>query len=193
MRATSSPAVWPLLLRRFAARHWQLAPGGSALLVLILALGVAVFVSVRLANRAAVSSFTHFTDTLTGESDWIIYAPAGDLPVSVLSELRERLGARPVHLVPIVETTAVPATENADRPPLFRLLGIDLVGLANLRFQQDIGAGLFAADTEPEADFWSSFRRGPRAWVSPASGLKTGESIDLIINITNTKAESGTK
>ena len=73
-------AVEFLLLRRFALRHWRLAPGQSALLVLILALGVGVFTSIRLANRAAVASFTHFTETLTGQSDWIIQAPAGPLP-----------------------------------------------------------------------------------------------------------------
>lgn len=69
-----------LLLRRFALRHWRLAPRQSLLLVGILALGVAVFVAVRLANRAAVASFTHFTDTITGQSDWIIQPAAGTLP-----------------------------------------------------------------------------------------------------------------
>jgi hypothetical protein len=85
MRATYSPSVWPLLLRRFAVRHWQLAPGGSALLVLILSLGVAVFVSVRLANRAAVSSFTHFTDTLVNLCP---KRTAGSAPSNFPSSLR---------------------------------------------------------------------------------------------------------
>ncbi|WP_221030487.1 ABC transporter permease [Actomonas aquatica] len=182
MRTITPTAVWPLLLRRFAARHWLLAPGGSALLVLILALGVAVFVSVRLANRAAVSSFSHFTDTLTGESDWIIRAPAGDLPVSVLSELRQQLGSAPVHLIPVVETTAAPADPAPGQPPLFRLLGIDLVSLANLDFQQEIGAGFFQSDTDPEAGFWDLFRQGPRAWASPAAGIQPGDTVTLIIN-----------
>ena len=92
--------VLSLLLRRFSLRHARLAPRATALLVGILALGVAVFVSIRLANRAAVSSFTHFTDTLTGQSDFIVQAPTGTLPESVLRELRTALGVRPVRLLP---------------------------------------------------------------------------------------------
>ncbi|MGH7996260.1 MAG: ABC transporter permease, partial [Opitutaceae bacterium] len=95
-----------LLLRRFSLRHWRRAPGQNALLVLILALGVGVFIAVRLANRAAVASFRNFTGTLVGESDWIIEPPSGSLPESVLAELRAKLGTRPVALVPVVETTA---------------------------------------------------------------------------------------
>ena len=49
------------------------------------ALGVAVFVAIRLANRAAVSSFTHFTDTLTGQSDLIVQAPASPIAAATKS------------------------------------------------------------------------------------------------------------
>ena len=61
-----------MLLRKFALRHWRAAPKQSALLVLILALGIAVFFSIRLANRAALASFQNFTDLITQESDWLI-------------------------------------------------------------------------------------------------------------------------
>ena len=81
-------AVGWLLFRRFSLRHWRVAPGQSALLVLILALGVGVFIAIRLANRAAVASFSNFTDTLIGQSDWIVEAPSGTLPEAILPELR---------------------------------------------------------------------------------------------------------
>src|SRR5271154_7080116 len=77
-----------LLLRRFSLRHWRMAPGQNAILVTILALGVAVFIAVHLANQSAVASFADFTETLVGKSDWVIEAPAGPLPESVLAELR---------------------------------------------------------------------------------------------------------
>ncbi len=64
-----------LLLLRFTWRHWRTAPKQSLLLVLILALGVAVFFSIRLANRAAVASFQNFTDLITQQSDLLIQAP----------------------------------------------------------------------------------------------------------------------
>src|SRR5690349_4265708 len=101
-------SLTPFLLRRFTLRHWRLAPKQSALLVLILALGVAVFVAVRLANRAAVASFSNFTETLTGQSDWSIQAPAGTLSEIVLPELRAAFAGRPIHIVPVVEATASP-------------------------------------------------------------------------------------
>lgn len=125
-----------LLWRRFTWRHWRDQLGQSALLVLILALGVAVYFSIRLANRAAASSFQHFTDLVTAESDWVIQAPAGDLPETILEELRTRLGATPVQIVPIVESTATrpPSGERetiGDRMT-FRLLGVDLIGIQNV-------------------------------------------------------------
>ena len=87
---TVAPRTGWLLLRLFALRHARSEPRRTALLCGILALGVAVFISVRLANRAAVASFTHFTDTLTGQSDWIIQPAAGTLQESVLPELCPR-------------------------------------------------------------------------------------------------------
>jgi putative ABC transport system permease protein len=124
-------SVIRLLLQRFSLRHARLAPRASCLLVGILALGVAVFVSIRLANRAAVSSFTHFTDTLTGQSDLIVQAPAGTLPESVLPELRAALGARPVYIVPVVEATAAEAFAAGEAAGFgrktFTLLGVDLL------------------------------------------------------------------
>jgi putative ABC transport system permease protein len=186
-----------LLLRRFALRHARRAPGQFLLLVGILALGVAVFVSVRLANRAAVASFNHFTDTLTGRSDWIIQPSAGTLPESVLPELRAALGSRPVQIFPVVETTAA-------RPPragetarfgrtTYTLLGVDLIAAANLASQQAAGAAYFTAQPtagsagpglEASRDFWTGFRAGPQIWISRtlANELGTAPSLTLIIN-----------
>jgi putative ABC transport system permease protein len=81
-----------LLLQKFALRHWQAAPRQSTLLVLILALGIAVFFSIRLANRAALASFQNFTDLITQESDWLIQAPAGPaagIPVARIARTLE--------------------------------------------------------------------------------------------------------
>jgi len=189
-----SASVLPTLLRRFTVRHWRQAPGQSALLVLILALGVAVFVSVRLANRAAVASFTHFTDTLTGESDWLIRAPAGTLPDSVLTELRTALGPEPVHLVPVLETTAsLPAASGEGGRfgrTAYTVLGLDLLGLANLARQQEAGEGFFGQDRQGrgsrEAEgndaFWSTFLGGPQVWVSADFASPPPASIDLLFD-----------
>ena len=65
-------------------REWKL----TAVLLLIVALGVAVFLSIRLANKAAVSGFGMFTESLTGQSDYLIRPKAGDIPNESLSTLR---------------------------------------------------------------------------------------------------------
>ena len=179
-----------LLLRRFALRHWRLAPRQSLLLVGILALGVAVFVAVRLANRAAVASFTHFTDTITGQSDWIIQPAAGTLPESVLPELRAALGPRPVHIFPVVESTAARvrrADESANfGRTTFTLLGVDLIAVANLARAHSADASYFGqpGGAEARSDFWSAFRAGPQIWLSStlATSLGSARALDLVIN-----------
>ena len=190
---SAPPPLVPLLLSRFALRHARLAPRQTALLVGILALGVAVFVAVRLANRAAVASFAHFTDTLTGRSDWIIQPAAGTLPESVLPELRAALLNQPVAIFPVVETTAARASTSATQTRFgrasFTLLGVDLLAVANLAASSDSAASFFsrrAADSGSPADFWTAFRRGPQLWISPtlAAELGSARTLHLVINDT---------
>ncbi len=134
---TGRGAILWLLLRRFSLRHWKEAPWQSGLLVLILALGVAVYFSIRLANRAVLASFRNFTDLITEQSDWILKSPAGELNDAVLPELRRALGPEPVHLVPIAETTATEPPSSPDEPigqrRTYQILGVDLIGIQNVR------------------------------------------------------------
>jgi putative ABC transport system permease protein len=173
----------PFLLRHFTLRHWRLAPKQSALLVLILALGVSVFVAVRLANRAAVSSFSNFTDTLTGQSDWVIESPTGSFPESILPELRAALGSRPVHIIPLVEVTGATPPEATDTTKLGRttytLLGVDLLGVANLARAQD--RSFFPSGNQA---FWETFNRGPQVWISADYAPTPPTEIALVIDET---------
>ena len=181
-----------LLLRRLSLRHARLAPGQTALLVLILALGVGVFTAVRLANRAAVSSFTHFTDTLTGQSDWIIQAPAGPMPEAVLPELRAALADLAVQIYPVLESTAAepaPLDESGSTPfgrRTYTLLGVDLVGIANLAAQQAAAEPFFRSG-RTDGDFFDLFAPEPQAWISPASASELPDYLDLVINDTRVR------
>jgi putative ABC transport system permease protein len=195
------PRIISLLLQRFALRHARLEPRRTALLAAILASGIAVFVSVRLANRAAVASFTHFTDTLTGQSDWIVQPATGSLPVSVLPELRTALTGQSVVIIPVVETTgarprATSGNQETSRTT-FTLLGVDLISLANVAQQQSTEQRFFSQEsgtspagggrgTDPSATFWDRFRAGPQVWVSEkmAAELGSAQSLDLVINDT---------
>jgi len=122
-------AVVALLWRRFLWRHWCREPGLTALLVGVLALGVAVFLAVRLANKAAVSGFGFFTESLAGESDFIVRPQSGNLSAADLAGLRNSVGTWPVAIFPVLEASA--ALASAPDTTLLRLVGADLVALGN--------------------------------------------------------------
>ena len=144
--SAGAPPVVGALLRQFTLRHWRQQPVRALLLLLLLSLGVAVFLSIRLANRAAVASFTNFAGVLTQEVDATIAAPAGTLPESILDVLREQFppsGTDPIssiEFVPVVETVCAPPRVGEDdrigARATFTLIGVDLVALQNFAAEQ---------------------------------------------------------
>ena len=175
----SEAGLLRLLLVRFSLRHWRRGPGQALLLVTILALGVAVYFSIRLANRAVLASFERFTEVISRETDFVLSAPAGSLPETLLPELRALLGARPVHLIPVVETTAARPRRDAAAElgsgESFRLVGVDLIGLQNLR-EED-------AALEPVRDEWAGGLAKPNAvFVSRALGERVGGTLEVVLD-----------
>ncbi len=179
----------------FTWRHWTQSPGATMVLVTILALGVGVFFSIRLANRAAVSGFTLFTETLNGASDLLVVAPSSRLPTSALREIRDLLGDLPVSLFPVLESTATEPSQNDDADGFnaeqFHLVGVDLLALPNLVF-------LNADPYQPPVDFTDSnpTPSEPTAWRLESShthqvfitedlasrrNLATGSPLPLIV------------
>jgi putative ABC transport system permease protein len=147
MEQLSSLQVLPLMFRRLTWRHWAGAWRSTVLQILILALGIAVFFSIRLANCAVVSSFENFTGLLHQTSDWQISALAGSLPDSTLGRLREAFGDLPVDIIPVLETSvAAPrqlAEETIGARPMFNLVGLDLISIQNLASAAGDNARLF--------------------------------------------------
>ena len=201
--SSMDPATLRLLLTRTTLRHWRTQPRQSALLVLIIALGIAVYFSVRLANRAAVASFQNFTELITEESDWIVTAPSGDLPDSILPEIRAKLGARPVEVFPVIESTGtVPRTRDDEalgERETYTLLGVDLVAIQNAAagrrqdrswFGQPLdtsGPGQSPGATNvPVTGFWSTFTNATAVFVPEArarrDSLAPGSRIPILIN-----------
>lgn len=175
----SEAGLLRLLLARFTLRHWRRGPGQAVLLVTILALGVAVYFSIRLANRAVLRSFEQFTEVLSRETDFVVFAPAGSLPENILPELRAALGARPVHIIPVLETTAARVTKGETTElgsgESFRLVGLDLIGIQNLR-EED-------ASPEPLSAEWSGAGVGGNAvFVSRALGERAGAELHMVVD-----------
>ncbi len=193
--AATNQSVLRLLWARFTWRHWWLSPLSSGLLLLILAIGVAAFFSIRLANRAAVASFQNFTDLITSQSDGLITAPVGMLSESVLPELRQLLGNQPVDLVPVLETSGI-APSHEDKQsigsrPTFQLLGLDLPALVNLTSQSDNAPDWFAATADSQTN--DSKKNQSPIWGKPNAvfisaaleqrgPFKIGSDLPLIIN-----------
>ncbi len=176
-----------VLWSRFIWRHWCREPAMTAMLVGILALGVAVFLAVRLANKAAVSGFGLFTESVSGESDFLLRPRAGYLDEGRLRELRALAGAAPVGFFPVLESSG--ALAGNPEGSLLRFVGTDLVALQNVAsgagsngVEGDKGESLFArrdGEVSPLGKTRSIF--SGRAFAV-RQGLKEGGSVALLVN-----------
>lgn len=151
-----SPRPAPIggvLWSRLILRHWKRESALTATLAGILALGVAVFLAVRLANKAAVSGFGLFTESISGESDLLLRPRSGSFETSVLRELRGISGRRPVDYFPVLELSgAVQSGAEKTDGDLLRFVGVDLVAIGNAIGQSGEageGIGLSADEGEP--------------------------------------------
>jgi len=184
---SEAASVGQVLWSRFIWRHWCREPAMTVMLVGILALGVAVFLAVRLANKAAVSGFGLFTESVSGESDFLLRPRAGHLEESLLKELRALTGVAPVGYFPVLEISG--ALAGNSEGSLLRFVGTDLVALQNAAS----GSG-FEGDERGKGESMFAGRDGE---VSPLGktrsifagkafavrqGLQAGDSVALLVN-----------
>lgn len=185
-------ALW----RTVTLRHWRSDPIATLLLLSLLSVGVGTYLSIRLANRAAVESFATFNASLEEPSDWIIRSPTGRLPVSHLGPIREAFNAAPVKLLPLLETSAIvySEAEAADlseatrREPLgrpaLRLVGLDFTALAGQATTEL--TELFAPENETRsrADGTGLLPLWIAAPIAETNALKAGDTCTLLVNET---------
>ncbi|MDF1814242.1 MAG: FtsX-like permease family protein [Verrucomicrobiales bacterium] len=162
-------------------RQWCREPKVPAVLILILALGVAVFLAVRLANRAAVTGFSLFTESISGDSDLLVRPRAGSFPESDLMSLREKMGATPATLFPILDTTA--AAGPGAEAEIFRIIGTDFVALPNAVYLSDDETGSpIAAQTD---GFSGMLGKPDQVFISRVfadeSGKDTGDKLQIYV------------
>ena len=194
--------VW-VLLRQFTFRHWRNQPLRALLLLLLLSLGVAVFLSIRLANRAAVASFSNFAGVLSRQVDATIAAPFGPLREEILGDLRQKSAVRGtdptagLELVPMLEMVCA-APRVGDKAELgarapFTLLGVDLVALQNYAAEQQLDRQWFSqqpssqkAGATSDADLGSllNWRNAVfcSAKLAAREGLSVGSPLVVVVN-----------
>ena len=165
-----------LILRRCALRHWRHSWKQQLMLLTILALGTGVHVAMRLANRSALAGFERFTDGITKESDWTVQAAAGPMKQTWLRDIRQALGPLPVTLLPCIEATVVPDAapgQAIGSRPTWRLMGMDLIALQNLRTSFPAATGAFSVSMR------SVF---VTAEMAKKQGWQVGSKFDVVIN-----------
>ncbi|MEX0332718.1 MAG: FtsX-like permease family protein [Puniceicoccaceae bacterium] len=180
-------SIW-LFWRCFTLRHLRRDWFQTVLLLVILGLGVGTFLSIRMANRAAVDGFRLFTDSLRGTSDWIVESPGGSIPLAELPAIREAINGLPVDLYPVLETSMYPLQakemDSVSTPSAIKLLGLDLVQLRNIATSDD--------ESSPEA-FWEMLENPHHLLISPAiaeaMNIREGSLIEVAVSGTPTTFE----
>ena len=124
-----SPALWKVGLRYLLNHRWQ-----SILMVFGVALGVAVVVSIDLANTSAGRAFTLSTETLTGKATYQISGGPQGVPEQVYVDLKRSGWAFPA--APVV--SAYVTSPQLGGHPL-QLLGID--PFSDVPFRNFLGQG----------------------------------------------------
>lgn len=158
------------LVRRLILRALLRERGRALLCILSVALGVGVFLAIRLANRAAVASFEGFTRGVGQGADLVVESAAGAMDESALhtlAPLRAQAWFRPV-----LEGSFAQA---GSREP-FQILGLDLVGLGATN-PDDAEPAPMADEVAVQAaqSAFYALIQDPRAvMISPALARETG-------------------
>lgn len=118
------------LVRPLALRRLRLEPGRTALLVLGVALGVAVFVAVRALNATTLATLSRMNQVAAGSAGLLVEGGAG-VPLDLLPALRKDPGvqaAAPLLARPAREAPAAGGGEtgSAATPRRLLVLGLDL-------------------------------------------------------------------
>ena len=106
--------IW-FSLRHLIVHRWR------TLAVLVgIALGAAVFTSVRLAINASLDSFVESVDTLAGKADWTVVRPGGRVPEGLVPEILRCTGVQTVS--PLLSSYIQSDGKNSEP---FLLIGLD--------------------------------------------------------------------
>lgn len=170
-----STYLWLSSLRYSKQNPWQVI-----LSVLGVALGVAVIVSIDLANQSAKRAFTLSTDAVSGDATHSIVGGPGGLSDEVYRKLRVDTGVRSI--APVVEgfATYMPAMNDSNggetKVRRFRLLGIDPLAEAPFRsyFGNATGSDIGALIARPNTVLTSSDTAG-------SMGLEFGDALVITV------------
>src|ERR1051326_8518259 len=128
----------PLLLRWISLRHLLEEPGRTLLTLAGVALGVAVFLAIRLANASALASFNATVDAVAGRANLQVAGNTGGFDERLFLRVRRIPGVQAA--APVVQV-AVPAPSL--RGETLMVLGLD--------FFSEAGFGRADGSGQPQA------------------------------------------
>lgn len=164
------------LLRRASRRSWARHPLQLALSILGVALGVAVVVSVDLANASARRAFTIATDAVGGRTTHQIHGGSAGVPEELYRWLRVEAGIRAS--APVVEGWVDPGVQVPTGS--LRLLGVDPLAEGAVR-------GYLSSDARGGGLALAPLLTRPGAVVATPetiadAGLHAGTSFEVLAN-----------
>lgn len=154
------------LFTRLIVRPMRHEIARTALTVVAVALGVAVVIAIDLASNSAAESFHDSLESLVGKNDLVI-TQTGGLNEQLLGKLVQLPYA--FEFTPRIETFA----SINGRGEAIPFLGLDLIAYANSARRQANFETTRGDATQLEGD---------PIWATPATGLKPGQAITLLIN-----------
>ena len=104
----------------FSVRHLKAHPWRVFAVLFGIALGAAVFTSVRLAVDASLDAFTRSMDLISGKAEWTVVKAAGRVPECLVAKLRRHPAVEAAS--PLISTYV--STHDAAAEP-FLLIGLD--------------------------------------------------------------------
>jgi putative ABC transport system permease protein len=176
-----TPLLWRSSRRHLVRHPWQIG-----LAVLGVALGVAVVVSIDLANASARRAFSLSTETVTGRTTHQILGGPEGLPDDAFRRLAVDAGlAGELPMAPVVEGFGGIRRKPGEAVRIFRILGVDPFSEQPFRPYLNGGAGKSEGTRGFSIDLAPLLTR-PRAGVLSAAtarelGVRPGESFRLRI------------
>lgn len=184
--------VFCLLTWRVGLRPLILNPGRSFLSIASIALGVAVFLSMTIANRSAVESFHKAFEQITGKADLEI---RGDIPEEVFPRVQSCEGIAAV--TPVIETMVILPDFPGES---LHLVGLDPFTASGVmaiepQFDNAMGAGLEKwLGQVPSAavgvDFLARHRLQQGSWIR-IQGAGKPEKVNLAFLMHQSSSGSG--
>lgn len=139
------------LLTWFSLRHLNRQRWRAVAVLLGIALGAAVFTSVRLAINASMDSFSRSIDYISGKADWVVLRPGGRVPEDLVVQLLRHPAVRSAS--PLMTTYVSCAARQGD--DFFLLIGLDALLDRPLRAWQSAG------QTDGTAGGWLDLLHSP--------------------------------